>query len=100
MYRTERASCWVARIDGQRCRLHRSGRSFGPAVLPASRVQQLVYRTGRLLDPRIGVGSPTGVGIGDGNPAKLCAPDDVRAPLLGNIGIEKRVVFRRIAVRP
>ena len=62
--------------------------------------QQFHRRAMTLIDGRVRVCPSAGIGIGNGDAAELRAPDDVRSLGFGDIGIEKRVVFRRITVRP
>src|SRR5258708_33656816 len=54
----------------------------------------------RLVDRSVGIGGGRGIGVGDRDRAKSSAADLVRRLAFSPFGIEQRIVFVGIAVRP
>ena len=75
-------------------RINSLSRSLDTGVL------QLHHRAMSLVNSDIRVSAAAAIRIGDRDAAESCASDDLRSLRLGDIGVEQRVVFRRITVRP
>src|SRR5439155_2952240 len=62
--------------------------------------EQFLYCTVSLIDRSVGVGCGSGIGIGYCDPAEAGAADLVRCLPLRPIGIEQRIIFIGVTVRP